>query len=304
MLRIGIIGPQGCGKTTLLQALAPAVKVDGGTRREIHIGQAKVQDARLDHLYHIFGRSKKVNAIVEYVDVAGYQRGEAKTSGYDPQLLVEIRSCDALLHLLRGFDTPGLPDADPLAGYETDFAEFLISDQIIVEHRIERLEKEISKKPSPDLKREYQIMQRCQAALLEEQPLRTLDFSAEEEKILRAFQLLSLKPELVVINIAEEDIARSKDIVSEFRQTIQHPGVEVSVACATIEMEIAQLDEASAREFMDDLGIRESALNRLIRASYKLLGLISFFTIGDDECRAWTIRNGAIARAAAGEVHS
>jgi len=304
MLRIGIIGPQGCGKTTLFQALTPAVQVEGGARREIHIGQAKVKDLRLDHLHEIFGRSKKVNAIVEYVDFAGYKRGESKGSGYDPQMLAEIRNCDALLHVLRGFEVPGMPDPDPQAGFDMDFAEFLISDQIIVENRLDRLEKELRKNPSPELKRENQILLRCQEALQAEQPLRTLDFTPDEEKILRTYQLITLKPELVVINIAEDDIPKSDDIIAKFNQFVEHPGVEVSVACASIEMEIAQLDEESAREFMDDLGIEESALDRLIRASYKLLGLISFFTIGDDECRAWTIRQGTIARIAAGEIHS
>ena len=147
-------------------------------------------------------------------------------------------------------------------------------------------------------------MERCQQALSEEKPIRTLDLSYGEQKMLRTYQLLSAKPELVVINVAEDEVGKVGGIVEKFRSDIEGPGVVLSAACASIEMEIAELDPQSAREFMDDLGIEESALNRLIQASYKLLGLISFFTVGTDECRAWTIREGTSAREAAGTVHS
>jgi GTP-binding protein YchF len=306
MLRIGIIGPQGCGKTSLFKALAPAASAAVGSsqKREIHIGQAKVPDPRLDELFRVFQKSKQVNATIEYVDVVGYKRGEAAKSGYDPQLLAEIRNCDALLHVLRNFEFPGLPDPDPVAGYKIDFEEFLISDQIIVENRMERLQKDYQKNPQPEFASEIKLMERCQGALSEEKPIRTLELSSGERKMLRTYQLLSAKPELVVVNVSEEDVGKVDDIVEKFRSYIEGPGVELSAACASIEMEIAELDSESAREFMDDLGIKESALHRLIRASYKLLGLISFFTVGKDECRAWTIRDGTPAREAAGAVHT
>jgi hypothetical protein len=306
MLRIGIIGPTGCGKTSLFKALCPAANVEIGAalRREIHIGQAKVPDERLDELFRIFQKGKKVNAVVEYVDFAGYRRGDAASRGYDPQFLAEIRTCDALLHVLRNFEFPGSPDPDPVAGYRTDFEEFLISDQIIIENRIERLQKDYQKNKSPELARELQLLKRCQEAILQEMPLRALEFSEDEERLLRAYQLLSLKPELVVVNVSEADAGKTEEIVNEFSRAIAGPGIKLTAACASIEMEIAELDSESAREFMDDLGINESALDRILRASYDLLGLISFFTVGTDECRAWTIRRGTTAKGAAGTVHS
>ncbi len=307
MLRIGIIGPSGCGKTSLFKALSPssAAQVGSSNKREIHIGQAKVADARLDHIFKVYPRGKKVNATVEYVDVAGYQRGEAaKSGGYDAQFLGEIRTCDALLHLLRDFEFPGLPDPDPAGGYKTDFEEFLISDQIIIEHKLERLHKENNKHPQPEYASEIKLMEQCQAALSEEKPIRSLHLTNEEIFLLKSYQLLTLKPELVVINLSEADAGRVAEIVEQYQSKIKGDGVVLSAACASIEMEIAELDPDSAREFMDDLGIKASALDRLITASYELLGLISFFTVGNDECRAWTIKKGMTARQAAGAIHS
>ncbi len=306
MLRIGIVGPTGCGKTSLFKALCPAVDAEVGAaqRREMHIGQAKVPDERLDELFRIFRKGKKVNAAVEYVDFVGYRRGHASSRGYDPQFLAEIRTCDALLHVLRDFEFPGAPPPDPVRGYRTDFEEFLISDQIIIENRIERLKKDYQKNKTPESARELHLLERCREAILQEKPLRALDFSADEERLLRAYQLLSLKPELVVINVSEADAGRTEEIVEAFRSPIEGPGVKLTAASASLEMEIAQLDPESAREFMDDLGIAESALDRILRASYDLLGLISFFTVGTDECRAWTIRRGTTAKVAAGTVHS
>lgn len=306
MLRIGILGPPATGKTSLFKALAPseAVQAGSGGKREIHIGQAKVPDPRLDEIQRIFQRQKQVNAIVEYVDLAGFSRDEVARSGYDAQFLGEIRTCDALLHVVRRFSMPGLPESDPVRDFQADLQEFILSDQMILEGRLERLRKEIGKKPDPEMTKEISLMERCLETLLQEKPLRTLEFSSGDVQLLKAYQLLTAKPELAVLNIGEEDIARAEEIIEKHRPGIESPGVRLSAVCASIEMEIAELDPESAREFMDDLGIKESALDRLVRASYELLGLISFFTVGKDECRAWTIKQGTHAREAAGVVHS
>ncbi|TKJ40759.1 redox-regulated ATPase YchF [candidate division LCP-89 bacterium B3_LCP] len=306
MLHIGILGPPGCGKTSIFKALVPAVvdETGGAISREIHLGQVKVPDPRLDELHAIFQRGKQVNAIVEYVDLAGFSRSDVSRGGYDAQFLGQIRSCDALLHVVRNFELPGLPKPDPLRDYQADFQEFLLSDQMIFEGKLQRLRKEAQKRKDPELGREINLMERCLEALQNEQPLRELEFTPEEDKLLRSYQSLSAKPELVLLNIAEDDIRGSDEMINELKPAIESPKVSLTVICASIEMEIAQLDRESAREFMDDLGIKESALNRLIQASYKLLGLISFFTVGDDEVRAWTVKQGTKARQAAGEIHS
>jgi hypothetical protein len=306
MLRIGIVGQPGCGKTALFKALAPSaeVEVGAGGKREVHIGQARVPDPRLDELNRVFQRPKQVNAVVEYVDVVGFSRGEASRSGYEAQFLGDIRTCEALMHVLRHFEIPGRPNPDPLRDHRADFEEFLLSDQIILEKRLERLQRDVQKNPLPEYTAEISLMERCLATLSEEKPLRSLDFSAQDLSFLKAYQPLTAKPELVVINLSEDDIGQAEKIITDYRAKIGAPGVEVSAACASLEMEIAELDPESAREFMDDLGIETSALERLIQASHRLLGLISFFTVGDEEVRAWTIPRGTAAREAAGSVHS
>lgn len=306
MLRIGIVGPSGCGKTSLFKALAPAssAEVGAGGKREVHIGQTKVPDSRLDILFSIFQRKKKVNAIIEYIDVVGFSRGDAAKSGYEAQFLGEIRTCDVLLHVLRNFNLPGLPPPNPVADYRSDLQEFLLSDQIIIEKRHERLQKERQKNPGAASEGEITLMERCLEALSNEVPIRSLDLSPQDHSLLKAFQPLTEKPELVVINIAEEDVAKAADITTSIRPAIVQPKVEISTVCASLEMEIAELDADSAKEFMDDLGIESSALDRIIRSSYQLLGLISFFTVGSDECRAWTVPRNTKAKEAAGAVHS
>ena len=306
MLQIGIVGQPGCGKTSLFKALCPAssAEIGSGGKREAHIGQARVPDPRLDELNRIFQRDRQINTVVEYVDVVGFSRGEAAKSGYEAQFLGEIRTCDALMHVLRGFEFPGLPDSNPARDYRTDFQEFLLSDQIILEKRRERLQKEVQKNRTPEGVAEIELMERCLEALSQEHPLRSLEFSEQDKLFLKAYQPLTAKPELVVINVPEDDVGKADEIVERYRPEIENPHVEISAACASIEMEIAELDEKSAREFMDDLGIAESALDRLISASYRLLGLISFFTVGAKEVRAWATAQRTPARHAAGVVHS
>ncbi|RJP79886.1 MAG: redox-regulated ATPase YchF [Candidatus Zixiibacteriota bacterium] len=306
MLRLGIVGLPGSGKTSLFRALTGVVaEIGAAGRREIHVGQAKVPDARLDRLFALYQPRKETPAVVEYVDVAGIKAGETSRSGLEDQFLGDLRTCEALLAVLRHFEAPGLPLPDPARDFRTLEQEFILSDHIILEKRLHRVKKDIQKLPNrAEANREIELLERCLEAMEQEIPLRRLGLKPEEMVLLKSYQPLSLKPVLAVLNVGEEDIRREGEILDRYRPAIEGPGVELAAACASIEMEIAQLDPASAREFMDDLGIAESALDRLVRASYHLLGLISFFTIGHDEVRAWTIPRGERARQAAGEIHS
>ncbi|MFH1863195.1 MAG: DUF933 domain-containing protein [bacterium] len=306
MLRIGIVGLSGCGKTSLFRALTPvrAVEIGAIGKRETHLGQATVPDPRLDELNLIFQRPKLIHTSVEYVDVGGLAPGEAAKAALEGSFLAEIRTCDALLQVLRKFSLPGFAEPDPARDFRSAEQEFLLADQIILEKRLERLRKEAQKNPQSELKRKAELLERCLVTLNQERPLRELDLPAIDEPFLRPYQPLTLKPQLVVINLPEDEVAAIDEIAVQFRPQIGGEGVEIAATCASIEMEIAQLDEESACEFRSDLGITTSALDRLIQASYRLLGLISFFTIKGDECRAWTLKRGKNAREAAGVVHT
>lgn len=305
MLRIGIVGLSGCGKTSLFRALTGAsAEVGVSGKREIHVGQAKVSDVRLDTLTRVFQRGRQVNAVVEYVDVVGFTAGEASRAGFEDQFLGDIRTCDALLHVLRRFAVPGMPEFDSVRDFRIAEQEFLLSDQIILEKRQKRLEKEHQKNPTPETTAEAAIITRCLETLNAEKPLRVLEIGPHDQQFLKAYQPLTAKPQLVVVNVSEDEIQREAETIREHRCGLETPGVEIASACASIEMEIAELDAESAAEFMADLGIESSARDRLVQASYHLLGLISFFTVGDEECRAWTVRKGTTAKEAAGAVHT
>jgi GTP-binding protein YchF len=305
MLRIGLTGLPECGKTTLFRALTGVVThVGAAAKREVHVGQAKVPDARLEELNRIFQRPKNIHAMVEYVDVAGFKEGDSRRSGLEDQFLGDLRTCDALLHVLRCFDAPGLSAPDPIRDFRAAEAEFILADQIILEKRQQRLQRDLQKHATPEGKIELDLLHHCLETLNDERPLRRLNITAAERPYLRAYQPLSSKPQLVVLNVNENDVRREAECIKELGPQIEGEGIRLSAACATLEMEITQLDAESAAPFMADLGIEASALERLVRASYDLLGLISFFTVGDAEVRAWTIRRGSSAREAAGAVHT
>ena len=305
MLRIGLTGLPECGKTLLFRALTGvATHVGAAAKREVHVGQAKVPDPRLVELNRVFQKPKAIPAIVEYVDIAGFSAGDARRADFEDQFLGDLRTCDAMLHVLRSFDSPGLVSADPLRDFHTAEAEFILSDQIILEKRQSRLQKEHQKHPTPEAKAEFELLERCLSALSQEKPLRSISLGQTDKPFLKAYAPLSLKPQLVVLNVSEDDIRRESELISNLQPQIESPSVHLSAACASLEMEITQLDPDSAQQFMDDLGIESSALDRLVRASYELLGLISFFTVGDAEVRAWTLRRSLTAKEAAGVVHT
>jgi len=306
MLRAGLVGLPSSGKTTLFQLLTSAREAPRSSGKvEAHVGISRVPDERLDQLTALFNPKKRVPATVEFADLAA-GRGDTKS-------LVDLaayRNADALLHVVRAFRDPSVPhpqtSIDPVRDARTVEDELILADLGGVERRLERLEKDLKKTPSPELKKEHELLLRSKACLDDGRALRTLGLSGDDLRRLRGFQFLSAKPMLLVVNLDEADVATAD--TGEFARPLQSFLTETRAAavgaCAKIELEIAQLDPADAKAFLADLGLAESGLDRVIRAAYDLLGYISFFTVGEDECRAWSIPRDTPAQEAAGAIHS
>ena len=309
MLRAGLIGFPSSGKTALFQLLTSAREAPRSAgKQEANVGVSRVPDERLDRLTTLFNPRKHVPATVEFADIAGV--GGAKTGAAALLDVAAFRNADALLHVVRLFRDPSVPHpsgaVDPARDVRTMEDELILADLGVVERRLERLERDLKKGDSAELKKEQEILLRCRAALEEGKPLRAMQLAGEDAKRLRGFQFLSAKPLLLVLNLDEEDLPKADHAVAlagleDFMSGAATLAVPI---CAKIELEIAQLDPADAQAFMTDLGLKESGLDRVIRASYDLLGYISFFTVGEDENRAWSIPRNTPAQLAAGEIHS
>jgi ribosome-binding ATPase len=311
MLRAALIGFPATGKTTLFQ-LMTAVRETGRAalgRGDVQIGVSKVPDARLDRLTAMFNPKKRVPATVEFADLAG--------TGGGAQALVDVaayKNADALVHVVRAFRDEAVPHVketiDPARDAQAMEDELILADLGVAERRLERIEKELKKSRSAELDKERELMARCREALESGTPLRALNLAGEDLKRLRGFQLLSAKPLLVVINLDESDVSGvGADVDRAAEKTgltafLSRAATRAVAVCAKIELEIAQLDASDASQFLADLGLSESGLDRVIRATYDLLGYMSFFTVGEDECRAWSIPRGTAAQVAAGEIHS
>ena len=309
MLRAGLFGFPSSGKTALFQLLTSAREAPRqGGKAEANVGVARVPDERLDRLSAMFNPRKHVPATVEFADVAG--TGGAQTGAQALLDLAPFRNADALLHVVRLFRDPSVPHPsgaiDPARDVRTMEDEIILADLGVVERRLERLERDLKKGNTPELGKEREILVRCKTALEAGQPLRALGLSPDEAKRLRGFQLLSAKPLLLVLNLDEADLPKADEAVriAGLESFMAGAATRAVPICAKIELEIAQLEPADAAAFMTDLGLRESGLDRVIRASYDLLGYISFFTVGEDECRAWSIPRHTSAVLAAGEIHS
>jgi hypothetical protein len=313
MLRAGLIGFPASGKTSLFQLLTSAREAprSGGKssgKADANVGVSRVPDERLDRLTELFNPRKHVPATVEFADIAGV--GGARTGAQALLDVAPFRNADALLHVVRMFRDPSIPhpagSVDPARDVRTMEDEVILADLGVVERRLERLERDLKKGSNADLRKEQEILLPCRTALEEGRPLRALDLAGDDAKRLRGFQFLSAKPLLIVLNLDEADLPRADDAVSlaGIDAFISGAATRAVPICAKIELEIAQLDPADAGAFMADLGLRESGLDRVIRASYDLLGYISFFTVGEDENRAWSIPRDTPAVLAAGEIHS
>jgi ribosome-binding ATPase len=314
MLRAALIGFASSGKSTLFQLMTSAA----GTARTAHgkgdtqVGISRVPDRRLDALTAMYNPRKRVPATVEFTDLVAAGAGGAKA-------LVDVvayKNADALVHVLRAFADPAVAhpsgSVDPARDAQAMEDELILADLGVAERRLERLDKDLKKTKSADLERERDVIVVCKTALEDGKPLRALDLHGDDLKRLRGFQFLSAKPLLIVINLDEAQLAGGDDATDVARAAdaagltsfLSHAATAAVAVCAKIELEIAQLDAADAAAFLADLRLSESGLDRVIRASYDLLGYISFFTVGDDECRAWSIPRGTAAQVAAGEIHS
>jgi hypothetical protein len=312
MLRAALIGFASSGKSTLFQ-LMTSVKETGRAahgKGEATVGISKVPDARLDKLAAMYNPRKKTPATVEFTDLA------MPAGAGGAQALVDVaayKNADALVHVLRAFQDPSVPhptgSVDPARDAQAMEDELILADLGVVERRLERLEKDLKKNRTADLERERDVLLQCKTTLEEGRPLRALDLKGDDLKRLRGYQFLSAKPLLIVINLDESQLGDDGGIEGAAAATglapfLSRAATAAVAVCAKIELEIGQLDAADAAAFLADLGLAESGLNRVIRASYDLLGYISFLTAGEDECRAWSIPRNTPAQLAAGEIHS
>jgi ribosome-binding ATPase len=305
-MKAGILGLSLAGKSTLFQLLTGTPAAPPGGRPEARVGIARVPDPRVGRLAEIFQPKKRTLATVEYVDVPGVAKGEGAALVDLPAL----RGVDALVHVVRAFESDSVPHPDGSLGALRDAKmlelELILADLATVERRLERLQANIKKANKPEDVSERALFERLKQALEAEQPLRALPLSEEERARLRGYALLSGKPMLLVANLGEPEIKQAAAWLerSGLQAFASQPGLGVCAVAAPIEAEMAELAPEDAQAFRDDLGLAEPGLDRVIRSTYELLGLVSFLTTGEDECRAWTIKRGTRAQLAAGTIHS
>ena len=299
-MKLGIIGLPQSGKTTIFNALTrgdtPTTASAG--RIEVHTAVVDVPDPRVDKLSSMFNPKKTIYAKVTYADIAGLEGGAAK-SGISGQLLNQLAQMDGFIHVVRCFQSEQVPhpagSVDPARDVDTMLSELLLNDLIAVERKLERLADELRKGGSDKtvVKRQIELFERLQAALSENEPLRAMEFTPDELRELSSYGLLSRKPILTVFNLGEGQPAPGIEL--------DHDAVPLQ---GKLEMEIAQLPLEDAAMFMQEYGIEELSLSRMVNLSYNLLQLQSFFTVGEDEVRAWTLHRGATAYEAAGAIHT
>jgi len=314
-MQIAIVGLSGSGKTTVFNTLTRGHAQTGGYGgMELHVGTVKVPDERLDKLAEIFKPKKIVHADVTYFDLPAppaSTEGRVGTEELPADQLARLREADALLHVVRAFEDPAVPHPDGSVDAWRDLErldlEFTLADLSVMEKRIERLKVAGHHGPPAEREandRELALLGRLHGPLTEGTPLRGQSLTADEEKSIRGFRFLTQKPVLVLLNVGEADLPREAEIVAGIGKRYGHERALVDALSAKIEMELGELEPEEAGVFMDELGLKESSLDRVLRLSYRLLGLISFLTAGPDEVRAWPIPDGSNAVDAAGVIHT
>jgi hypothetical protein len=320
-MKIGIVGLPYVGKTSVFNALTQSEAETGtySAQKKSNIGSVKVPDKRLDALAPIFHPKKVTPTSIDYVDVAGVSKGDVERSGLETSVIAELREVDALAHVVRLFEDDAVPHVDGSINAQRDIEtidlELAFADLQVIEKRLERLGKEIKLKKAPILEEEYSLLTQCKAALEADTPLRALALSPEDEKMIKGYRFLTQKPMVIVLNIGEDQLEQSEEICQRFAEyaekivpvgqlSLRKPQTDLIALSARLEMEIAQLDAADAEPFLAEMGLKETALTRVIHKSYRLLGLITFLTGGPNEVKAWTLKEGMTALDAAGIIHT
>ncbi|MGB8771694.1 MAG: redox-regulated ATPase YchF [Candidatus Korobacteraceae bacterium] len=307
-MKTGIIGLPQVGKTSLFVMLTKQqVGQRSGNPREAHLGVAKVPDDRLDRLAALYNPKKLIHASVEFADVAALSQEALNETAF----AANLRNVDALAHVVRAFEDDSIPHVgpiDPVRDIKNIDFDLIVNDLGQVEKRLERVEKDVKKLKSAETEREHDLLKRAKAHLETERPLREMEMTPEDKKRVRGFMFLSEKPILYVLNIGESPMLGKEleEAVAKYGVTevAARPNTGALAVCAKVEAELAEMSDEDAAEFLSSYGLKESGLVRLITKTYELLGLISFFTVGEDECRAWTVERGIKAVHAAGAIHT
>lgn len=312
-MKLGIVGLPNVGKSTLFNAITQAGAESANypfCTIEPNIGVVSVPDERLDHLAQMYKSKKKVETAIEFYDIAGLVKGASKGEGLGNKFLSHIREVEAIVHVVRAFEDPNVVHVDgkvdPIRDIETINLELILADMEVLEKRMDKAQRQV-RSGDKQAKIEYDLMERIRVQLENEKPARTLEFTPEEEEIVRQFFLITSKKILYVANISEEDLQQGtleNEMVKQIRDYARKEEAGVIVICAKLEEDMAGLSDEEKHEMLAEYGLKQTGLDQLVKESYDLLGLMSFLTAGPTESRAWTIKKGTKAPQAAGKIHS
>jgi GTP-binding protein YchF len=307
-MKIGIVGLPYVGKTSLFNALTQSEAETGtyAAKKGWNVGSVKVPDERLGALAEVFNPKRVTPTSIDYVDIAGVSKGDIALEGLEAGVIAELREVDALAHIARVFEDAAVPhvdgDVDPKRDIETINIELAFADLGIIDNRLNRLDRELRTQKIPALEHERAVLERCKDALEGGTAIRELSLSPEDERAIRGYGFLTQKSLLLILNIGEDELESEEEIRANF--AAHERQIEIITLSASLEMELARLDAEDAEIFRAEMGLNESALARVIDASYRTLGLITFFTVVSDELRAWTLKEGMTALDAAGTIHT